>query len=190
MHYLITSLVLLISQNLLAMSYFFPEEKPNIKVPVYAPPVVKPEPMPCLSRNEMIKKKIFYCPKASELVRTGLKWSGPTPWKAYSESFVTQIQRFTGAQWSGPSGSLGRLVCFYTGVQKSTFPVKITTTVLIKKPTLPVWEKATMKTDFNTTMMNCVTTRNNVCDCPFSISSSVQTENETSPENTDQKSTT
>jgi len=183
MHYSIISLILLISQSLFAMSYFFPEEKPNIRVPVYTPPVRKPEPMACLTRAQMIQKSIFYCPKASELVRDGLKWTGPEPWKAYSESFVTKIDRFTGAQWSGPTGSLGRLVCFYTGVQKDTFPVKITTTVLIKKPVLPLWEQASKTDDFNTTLMNCVTTRNNVCDCPFSISSSVSTDNKSEQEN-------
>ena len=115
----------------------------------------------------MIERGIFYCPRPSELTKTGMKWTGPSPWKAYSESFVDRIDKFTGAQWSGPTGTVGRLVCYYSGVQKDTFPVKITTTVLIKLPTLPLWEQ--VKNEGTSTLMNCVSVNGEPCDCPFSI---------------------
>ena len=169
MLYAIFLTIILLTEQSFAMSFFFPPEKPKIKIPVYTPPKPKRQPMACLSKNEMINRGIFYCPRPNELVKKGMKWSAKDPWKAYSESFVDRIDRFTGAQWSSPLGAMGRLICFYEGMQKDTFPVKITTTVLISKPTLPLWEIASKPSD-STMIYNCVTPRGEVCDCPFSIS--------------------
>lgn len=159
-------IALLAASEIQAMSLFQSEE-PEIKIPQYTPPPVIRKPMACLNRDEMIKQGVFYCPRPTELTKEGMKWNAPNPWKAYSESFVDIIDKFTGAQWSGPSGTVGRLVCFYSGIQKDTFPVKITTTVLIQLPTLPVWDNISKTPD--DTIVNCVSVKGEVCDCPFSI---------------------
>lgn len=167
-------IVLLAVTQIHAMS-FFQSEQPQVKVPTYTPPAIKKKPMACLTHRQMLEQGIFYCPSPTELTKNNMKWTGPSPWKAYSESFVERIDRFTGAQWSGPTGTVGRLVCYYNGVQKDTFPVKITTTVLIKVPTLPLWESDQGSAE--NTLMNCISTSGNTCDCPFSIVQSAEKPN-------------
>ena len=66
--------------------------------------------------------------------------------------------------------------------QKDTFPVKITTTVLIKKPVLPLWEEAAKTKDFNTSYMNCVTQEVTFV-TGILISSSVSTDNKSEQKN-------
>jgi hypothetical protein len=176
MYYFLISLILS-APCAFGLSFFSEDETPEYKVPTYTPPTPKPQPMPCLTNNQMIEKNIFYCPRIDKLRKQGLKWVAGKPWKAYSESFVERIDRFSGAQWSGPAGSVGRLLCFYEGVEKNNFPVKITTTTLIRRPDLPIWEEAK---NSKGTIYNCVSTRGEVCDCPFKIATNVNNDsNET-----------
>lgn len=179
MYYILLSLML--SPFSFGLSFFYTEEAPKYEVPEYTPPKIKPKPMACLSNNEMIQKGIFYCPRIEKLRKEGMKWVAGEPWKAYSESFVERIDRFSGAQWTGPSGPVGRLLCFYEGVQKNNFPVKITTTTLIRKPDLPLWEESEGSKG---TIFNCVSINGNVCDCPFKIATNVEKTNQLDTEDT------
>jgi len=113
--------------------------------------------------------ELLYCPKPDELAKIGLWWKVGDIWKSYSESFVNHIQSFTGAQWIGVK--VGKIICFYRGREKLTFPIALETAhpVLVPEPIGENWvsTKEGYKKCFS----------DNVTDCPFTQQKRTDTTN-------------
>lgn len=144
------------------MGYY--NDTPPALDPVAIPDISIPQPpMDCVPAEERIQRNIHYCPDVSFLSRQNTMWHGPTGWKGNQISFTSTLTRFVGAQWTGTN--VGRLVCLYTGDNINDFPVQIALSALVITPDLPVW----MHSNKEKSTINCVSTNNQVCDCPIQL---------------------
>ena len=141
-----------------AMNWYQQRNEPKFKkIPAIEAPQI---PLPCINIDEQIKQNMFYCPHPSQLYLENNKWKTKYGWKSYEVSFTKKISRFVGAQWQGVN--IGRITCLYQSINANDFPVQLSTDSLIQIPTKPLWHK------LPSGVVNCVSTNNSVCDCPFS----------------------
>ena len=118
-----------------------------------------------------------FCPKIDELYRDKKEiWQSKSGWKANEPSFVPEITRFIGVQWKGVN--IGRAACIYTGSSKAEFPVSLYLNIIVKNPkditdnarhTPQGEDKKKLYTPLGDDKgnLNCFSSNNNICDCPF-----------------------
>lgn len=82
---------------------------------------------------------VFTCPTVQQLHHNPhtLKWTGPSGWKSYSQSFATKIDHFSGAQWTGVE--VGQITCIYKPATLNTFAVSLVFNKLTYEPKGENW---------------------------------------------------
>lgn len=134
--------------------------KPRARAPEKIEPFSGPTPE-CLSKYEQYNQNRYTCPKPTELKKVGLRWESGKTWKSFQNSFTDTISRFLGAQWKGVG--VGNVICVYESDNPSDFPIELVGQKLVQRPDYPKWEN-----NPRSSLINCLTSTNNTCDCQFS----------------------
>jgi len=117
------------------------------------------------------------CPDISTLKynKSNNQWTADVGWKSPTGSFTTNITRFLGAQWKGVQ--MGHLICLYQGPNVNEFPVGLHKNIIVQNPQdllqslSPKGAQYTspwlVKENKTTVTMDCYSTNNTTCDCPW-----------------------
>ena len=89
-------------------------------------------------------ENIIYCPKAYNLTKTDLIWSGNAEaiqWKATEASLSEDAVSFIGAQWDGIQ--VGSISCVYQGSEDLSFPIVLKNEHIFRMPKHTNWQAET-----------------------------------------------
>lgn len=130
-----------------------------------APPASPPAVPPSTTQPSLID----YCPAVDQLIKSkkGMIWSAPHGWQSYDESFIQQVDRFTGAQWVGIR--VGKVTCLYKGKEAFTFPIALERDKLIMPPEGATWVKE-IDSHGKPKDDQLICQSDQVTDCPFVLS--------------------
>lgn len=118
-----------------------------------------------------------FCPEISELYQDNDNiWQSKSGWKANEPSFSSTLKKFVGVQWKGVN--IGRATCIYKGPSKQEFPVSLYKNIIINNPSNLTDNTQRLASDVEKTkiyqqdggdkgVMNCFSSNNTICDCPF-----------------------
>ena len=118
-----------------------------------------------------------FCPEMSELYQDNDNiWQSKSGWKANEPSFSSTLKKFVGVQWKGVN--IGRATCIYKGPSTQEFPVSLYKNIIINNPSNLTDNSQRLASDAEKAniyqqnggdkgVMNCFSSNNTICDCPF-----------------------